>query len=112
MALSTYIADAEDKEYRHYYISETLESRSGQEIDGLVQEIGNSIANALELRLSCTNPSKLRNYQIATFPVGSERTTALLQTFQVLVLIRNLVIKSLCRKISQDLPVLDHQQEQ
>ena len=27
-------------------------------IDGLVQERQNSIANALELRLSCTNPSK------------------------------------------------------
>ena len=26
-------------------------------IDGLVQERRNSIANALELRLSCTNPS-------------------------------------------------------
>ena len=26
-------------------------------IDGLVQEISNSIANALQLRLSCTNPS-------------------------------------------------------
>ena len=26
-------------------------------IDGLVQEKRNSIANALELRLSCTNPS-------------------------------------------------------
>ena len=28
------------------------------EIDGLVQERCNSIANALELCLSCTNPSK------------------------------------------------------
>ena len=28
------------------------------EIDGLVQERRNSIADALELRLSCTNPSK------------------------------------------------------
>ena len=28
-----------------------------ENIDGLVQEIRNSIANALELRLSCTNPS-------------------------------------------------------
>ena len=27
-------------------------------IDGLIQEIRNSIANALELRLSCINPSK------------------------------------------------------
>ena len=26
-------------------------------VDGLVQERRNSIANALELRLSCTNPS-------------------------------------------------------
>ena len=28
------------------------------QIDGSVQERRNSIANALELRLSCTNPSK------------------------------------------------------
>ena len=28
-----------------------------QHIDGLMQERRNSIANALELRLSCTNPS-------------------------------------------------------
>ena len=27
-------------------------------IDGLLQERRNSIANAMELRLSCTNPSK------------------------------------------------------
>ena len=30
-------------------------------IDGLVQDCSNSIANALELRLSCTNPS-IYNY--------------------------------------------------
>ena len=30
----------------------------GHQIDGLVQERCNSIANALELRLSCTNPLK------------------------------------------------------
>ena len=30
----------------------------GDEIDGLVQESRNSIANALELRLFCTNQSK------------------------------------------------------
>ena len=29
-------------------------------VDGLVQEIRNSIANALELILSCTNPSMFR----------------------------------------------------
>ena len=28
------------------------------DLDGLMQERRNSIANALELRLSCTNPSK------------------------------------------------------
>ena len=32
-------------------------SDSGPDIDGLVQGRRNSIANALELRLSCTNPS-------------------------------------------------------
>ena len=31
---------------------------SNPQIDGLVQERRNSIANALELRLSCTKPSK------------------------------------------------------
>ena len=31
------------------------------EIDGLVQERRNSIANAMELRLSCTNPSKCKH---------------------------------------------------
>ena len=31
-------------------------------IDGLVQEKHNYIANALELRLSCTNPSKYGPY--------------------------------------------------
>ena len=30
--------------------------RMAHHIDGLVQERRNSIANALELRLSCTNP--------------------------------------------------------
>ena len=35
-------------------------------IDGLVQERRNSIANALELRLSCTNPS---TYKIQTIPL-------------------------------------------
>ena len=34
------------------------------QIDGLVQERCNSIANALELCLSCTNPSKLCRYMV------------------------------------------------
>ena len=33
-----------------------------QHIDGLVQERRNSVANTLELRLSCTNPSMLWHY--------------------------------------------------
>ena len=36
--------------------------QSSHHIDGLVQERRNSIANALELRLSCTNPSILHMY--------------------------------------------------
>ena len=32
------------------------------EVDGLVQEIRNCISNALELRLSCTNPSKWKPF--------------------------------------------------
>ena len=34
------------------------EEKSLEYIDGLVQERRNSIADALELRLSCTNPSR------------------------------------------------------
>ena len=37
----------------HYQYEITLD----EYIDGLVQERHNTIANALELRLSCTNPS-------------------------------------------------------
>ena len=37
------------------------------QIDGLVQERRNSIANALELRLSCTNPLKWCSWNVATF---------------------------------------------
>ena len=37
-------------------------------IDGPVQERRNSIANALELLLSCTNPSKWSNPSWATYP--------------------------------------------
>ena len=33
-------------------------------IDGLVQERRNSIANALVLRLSCTNPNTVRKYDL------------------------------------------------
>ena len=38
-------------------IAKTLELRLSGPLDGLVQERRNSIANALELRLSCPNPS-------------------------------------------------------
>ena len=37
-------------------------------IDGLVQERCNSIANALELPLSCTNPSYCEPYQCSNPP--------------------------------------------
>ena len=40
------------------------------EIDGLVQERRNSISNALELRLSCTNPSKWKHFLHAEFHVS------------------------------------------
>ena len=40
------------------------------EVDGLVQERRNSISNALELRLSCTNPSKWKNIMHADFYVS------------------------------------------
>ena len=41
---------------------------SFHQIDGLVQERRNSIANALELRLSYTNPSKWAQRAIAGIP--------------------------------------------
>ena len=37
------------------------------EVDGLVQERRNSISNALELRLSCTNPSNENTFCTRTF---------------------------------------------
>ena len=40
------------------------------EVDGLVQERRNSISNALELRLSCTNPSKWKHFLHADFRVS------------------------------------------
>ena len=40
-------------------------------IDGLVQERRNSITKALELRLSCTNPSISRWWRILLFSPGS-----------------------------------------
>ena len=40
------------------------------EVDGLVQERHNSISNALELRLSCTNPSKWKHFLHADFHVS------------------------------------------
>ena len=40
------------------------------EVDGLVQERRNSISNALELRLSCTNPSKWKHFLHADFHVS------------------------------------------
>ena len=46
-------------------------------IDGLVQERHNSIANALEMRLSCTNPSIYTQAIIR----GREGIMKLLNTF-------------------------------
>ena len=40
------------------------------EVDGLVQERRNSISNALDLRLSCTNPSKWKHFLHADFHVS------------------------------------------
>ena len=40
------------------------------ELDGLVQERRNSISNALELRLSCTNLSKWKHFLHADFLVS------------------------------------------
>ena len=43
-------------------------------LDGLVQERRNSIANALELRLPCTNPPILSNDNIVYWCIGSLRS--------------------------------------
>ena len=40
----------------YVYLISAPESTIWEDIDKLVQERRNSIANALELRLSCTNP--------------------------------------------------------
>ena len=50
-------------------------------IDGLVQERRNSIANALELRLSCTNPSiyGIKIWNVITYPCPNLRGIVSLQ---------------------------------
>ena len=55
-------------------------------IDGLVKERCNSIVNALELRLSCTNPSDMSSYKptvscscMHTHPITELQTEHLLQ---------------------------------
>ena len=46
------------------------------DIDGLVQERRNSSALAMELRLSCTNPSKYSQSGLFPGTVGDERYQA------------------------------------
>ena len=48
----------------NYKIIAILEYMTNHQIYGLMQERCNSIANALELHLSCTNPSKCKFWQI------------------------------------------------
>ena len=50
----------------------------GQHIDGLVQEKGNSIANTLELRLSCTKPSMCTLEQDTSLNTELVSSTALI----------------------------------
>ena len=52
-------------------------------IDGLVQERRNSIANALELRLSCTNPWISYNTHNNTYGSGHEVAAILLPGFAI-----------------------------
>ena len=47
-----------EKFHRRFCVCEINYERRSHEIDGLVQEKYNSIALAMELHLSCTNPSK------------------------------------------------------
>ena len=49
-------------------------------MDGLVQERCNSIANALELRLSCTNPSKLYREQLRISDSATNEATGFSRT--------------------------------
>ena len=50
------------------------EPPTGQwQVDGLVQERRNSIANALELRLSCNKPSKCTQHSIMSALIGNQR---------------------------------------
>ena len=51
-----YLIDDENTQNIKPY-GNTVLCKCSHHIDGLVQEICNSIANALELRLFCTNPS-------------------------------------------------------
>ena len=46
-------------------------NKTQQHVDGFVRERPNSIANALELRLSCTNPSILQNDDMTTTTQGT-----------------------------------------
>ena len=43
-----------------FYISRLFSSKKKDDIDGLMQEVRNSIAKALQLRRSCTNLSIYR----------------------------------------------------
>ena len=45
-------------EFELNHVSKKAIKHNKAQINGLVQERRNSIADALELRLSCTNPSK------------------------------------------------------
>ena len=68
----------------NFHCYSSMHCKIWPQIDGLMQEICNSIANALELHLSCTNPSKylwciLGNFFSIVF-ASWEGTLALLQT--------------------------------
>ena len=67
------VADADGQAPRrrpiigNYHADATMTLAFTDHIDGLVQERRNSTANALELRLSCTNPSMYRVIMLLTF---------------------------------------------
>ena len=63
-----------------------------EKINGLVQERRNSIANALELRLSCTNPSRCPNQ-------CSKLSWKSCQSWSEFWEIQSLICKEMCKKL-------------
>ena len=70
-------------------------------IDGLVQERRNSIANALELLLSCTNPSiyGIKIWNVITYPCPNLRGIVSLQEATLLYQGSHIIAVSILHKV-------------